>query len=351
MTHLDRLAGRAHARNAPLSALFELTGRCNLACAHCHLDVAHPPSELTTAQALHVVDELRRAGTLFLALSGGEVLLREDALEVVRHARRLGMAVRIFTNATLVTPALADEIAAVKPLAVEVSLYGASVRTHDAVTRRRAFRRTLRGVLLLRRAGITVGLKAPLLSSVAGELERILAIADRIGARVGFDPVVTPRLDGSPGPTELRATPAELARLLEHVRLGTPPPLPSPPPLDEIPCALGTRTVRISAAGDVYPCASYPVPVGNVLERPFSEIWAGGELLDRLRALRVRDLTGECAGCPRLGYCHRCSAVALLEHGDALGPSRESCRIARARECPAGAGRCPGESKEVPDAV
>ncbi len=338
MMHLERLAARAQARNAPLSALFELTGRCNLGCAHCHLDIEHPPPEMTTAQALHVVGELNRAGTLFLALSGGEVFLRDDVLLVATQARRLGMAVRIFTNATRMTPALAAGIARMKPLAVEVSIYGANASVHDAVTGRRAFRRTLRGVLLLRRAGITVVLKAPLLSSVAGELDRILALADRVGARISFDPMVTPRLDGGAAPTALRATDAGLARSLAHPRLGAPLPLAPPPRPDEALCALGRRTVRISPTGDVFPCVSYPVRVGNVLERALAEIWAGGALLDRLRAIRVSELTGECGGCRRLGYCHRCTAVALLEHGDELGPSRENCRIAQAQERLTGVG-------------
>lgn len=332
MTHLDRLAARAQARHAPLSALFELTGRCNLRCTHCHLDLERARHDMTTEQALHVVGELKRAGTLFLALSGGEVFLREDTLHIAAHARRLGMAVRIFTNATRITAALAAAIAAVHPLAVEVSLYGASANAHDAVTQRRAFRRTLRGLLLLRRAGVTVQLKAPLLSSVASELDPILALADRLGARWSFDPVVTPRLDSAAAPTALRAANADLARSLAHPRVGSSRPLPLPPGPHAEPCALGTRVVRIAHTGNVYPCASYPTPVGNVLERSFAEIWAGGAVLDRLRAIRVRDLASECQECLRMGYCHRCTAVALLEHGDELGPARESCRIAEARE-------------------
>ena len=43
MTNLDRLSDRALHANVPLSALFELTGRCNLDCGHCYLDIANPP--------------------------------------------------------------------------------------------------------------------------------------------------------------------------------------------------------------------------------------------------------------------------------------------------------------------
>ena len=66
--------------------------------------------------------------------------------------------------------------------------------------------------------------------------------------------------------------------------------------------------------------------------KTFDELWRSGELLDRLRALRVRDLVGECSGCGQAGYCGRCTAVALIEHGNELGPTLESCRVADAKE-------------------
>src|SRR5581483_9092735 len=171
MSHLARLTDRAERVAAPLSALFELTGRCNLDCGHCYLDIAHPPEELTTAEACAVVDQLADAGTLFLTLTGGELFLRPDALAIARHARARGLALRLFTNATRIDARLAREIAAVRPLGVEVSIYGTHADVHDGVTkRRRTLRRTLRGLLHLRRAGVSVALKAPLLHPVAGEI-------------------------------------------------------------------------------------------------------------------------------------------------------------------------------------
>lgn len=339
MSRFAALVERAEARRAPLSALFELTGRCNLDCAHCYLDIAHPPRELSTAQALDVVDQLADAGTLFLTLSGGELFLRPDALTVAAHARRRGLALRLFTNATRIDRGLAREIAALKPLAVEVSIYGAHAGAHDEVTRRRrALRRTLRGVLHLRRAGVNVGLKAPLLGPVAGELDALYALADRLGAPIAFDPYVKPRHDGTFTPIALRAP--RLADALAHPRMGfAGATLPAPPPPDAAPCAIGRRTVRITPTGDVHPCPTYPEPIGNLLTRPFAEIWAGGPLLDRLRAVTWGDLRGDCAGCAQSGYCSRCTAVALIEHGDALGPSREACRLAGAKEAATGHAR------------
>jgi radical SAM protein with 4Fe4S-binding SPASM domain len=332
--NLDVLTARAEQRNIPLSALVELTGRCNLDCAHCYLDIAHPPREMTTAQLIHVIDELHRAGTLFLTLTGGEIFLRPDTLEIAAHARRRGMALRLFTNATRITRELAREIARIAPLAVEVSIYGTHAAAHDTVTKRRStLRRTLRGVVRLKKAGVRVGLKAPLMSTVAGEVDRLLKMADRLGAPMVFDPFVTPRHDGDGTPLVTRADGELLAEALRHPRLGlVGAPLPRPLAPDQVPCALARRTVKVSPTGDVYPCPTYPTAIGNLLSTPFAKLWAGGELLDRLRALRVSDLEGDCHGCNQSGYCSRCTAVALLEHGRELGPSRESCRVADAKE-------------------
>ena len=61
-------------------------------------------------------------------------------------------------------------------------------------------------------------------------------------------------------------------------------------------------------------------------------MWGTSPLLERLRKVTVGDLRGDCHGCGQSGYCGRCMAVSLIEHGDELGPSAESCRVATAKE-------------------
>ncbi|MBK8482104.1 MAG: hypothetical protein IPL40_13205 [Proteobacteria bacterium] len=54
-----------------------------------------------------------------------------------------------------------------------------------------------------------------------------------------------------------------------------------------------------------------------------------------LRALTSADLA-ICSGCEKFGYCNRCAALALDEHGDLLGPSAWACRVAAAKEAASG---------------
>jgi radical SAM protein with 4Fe4S-binding SPASM domain len=240
------------------------------------------------------------------------------------------MALRLYTNATRIDRKTAAAVAALRPLAVEVSLYATDAAGHDSVTQRRSLRRTLRGVVLLRRAGVRLTLKAPLLAVTAASAPALERWAARLGAGLRLDPLVRPRLDGNRAPIAHRASGDALAAGLASpgARLGPAAPPPDP---SEAPCAIARRTVRIDADGNVYPCPSWPAPVGSLRERSFADIWAGGPLLDELRAVTVASERGACSGCGQRGECARCMATALVEHGDALGPSAEACRIGAAK--------------------
>lgn len=339
MTNLDRVAARAQRANIPLSVLLEITGRCNLDCQHCYLDIRHPPEEMSTAEILRVLDELSAAGTLFLTISGGEVFLRHDLYEILEHARRLGLVVRLNTSGTRIGRAEAERLASLGLATVELSVYSHHADVHDDVTRRRrSFRRTVRAALLLRRYGMNVILKAPLIQSSAEDYRGILDLARRLGAQGKLDPGIITRRDGDPTPAALRPSAEALAVVLRDPEVfGADRPLPPPAKPEDAPCAIGRRVARIGPEGGVYPCSTYPEPVGNVRERSFADIWWGDSpLLARLRAVRFADLDPACSSCSHSGYCNRCLALAVIEHGDWRAPVAEACRIAHAHDLAAG---------------
>ncbi|UCG54887.1 MAG: radical SAM protein, partial [Dehalococcoidia bacterium] len=81
----------------PLNVLFELTYRCNVHCSHCYV-VDRSGVELSFNEIASILRQLADDGCLFLTLTGGEVLLRNDFLEIARYARGLGFALKVFTN-------------------------------------------------------------------------------------------------------------------------------------------------------------------------------------------------------------------------------------------------------------
>ncbi len=334
-TELGRVAARAARGNVPFSVQLEITGRCNLDCQHCYLDIKKPPPEMSTETIFGILDQLAAAGTMFLVITGGEVFLRKDLIPILKYARGLGFAVRLFTSGTRMTRAHAREIATLGLTAVEMSLYGAKCDVHDTITRRPgSHRKTIRAALMLKRLGVTVILKSPVFAGTAGGHRDFIKLAERVGASAKLDPSIMMRRNGDLAPTHLRSSAGELAGVLRdllNIKPGDALPPPASP--DKAPCAIGRRTARIGPEGNVYPCATYPTPVGNLNERSFAAIWSGDSpLLARLRAVTFKDFGPTCTGCSKSGYCSRCLAMALIEHGDERAPVAQSCRIAEARD-------------------
>jgi len=192
---------RAH--RAPASFELELTARCNNHCRHCYIDLpagdeCARAAELTTDEVLALGREAADLGALWCLLTGGEPLLRDDFAEVYVGLRRLGLLVSVFTNACLVSPAHAELFRRYPPRDLEVTVYGATRETYEAVTRRPgsyiAFRR---GLDLLFEAGLPVRLKAMALRSNLHEFDEIGRFCRGHTADFyRFDPFLHLRLDG-----------------------------------------------------------------------------------------------------------------------------------------------------------
>lgn len=338
MTHYEHLIATAEEKYIPISILFELNHRCHLNCVHCYLEDNHDQekvaAQLTYEEVCSIIDQIKEAGCFILTLSGGEIFLRRDTLSIARYARSRGLGVRLFTSGTLLTEKGVSGIAACDPLSVEVSLYSAdNPALHDTITRLPgSHARTLKGIALLREAGVPVVIKTPLMHEIFSEYPRIREYAEGVGASYLCDPTITPQTDGGLSPTSCRLLQEELVQLYAdpllkkkgHVQKRLPDP-------EDSPCSIGKRSCVISPWGDVYPCMEVRQSAGNLREQSFAEIWNSSPLLRRLRAIRAKDLP-VCSGCDKFFYCHRCNGIAEKENGDFFGPSTWSCQLAAAQE-------------------
>jgi len=316
-----RLKRKALEGAQPLSASLELTYRCNWRCVFCYNPRHHDRRRLTGAEWLAVLDDLRVLGTLYVALTGGEALTHPEFLAIARGVRERAFALRLLTNGALVTEALAAEIAALRPLAVELSLHGAVAETHDRTTATPgSFAAMLRGVDRLLSRSVSVVLKTPLTHLNEGEMDGMRRIAEERGVPWRVDAVLTPRDDGDPGPLAWRASPAAVEHMFRAIqdqgRL----------PREEraeggTNCGLGRTTIAIDPEGQVFPCLQWRrAPLGNVRETPLREMWAGSP--ERLAAAAVsraaNDRMVEAGGA--LASFPFCPALALQNTGDPLRP-------------------------------
>lgn len=330
---LEEIYRKAVEAGRLLSVHLEVTRHCNLSCSHCYVTPCEN-AEMSGAELRAALDKLADAGALFLTLTGGEPLTREDFFEAAEYARRLNFSVRVFTNGTLVDERAADRLAGLSPFEVGVSVYGVRAETHDGITGTPgSFDATMKGIGLLRERGVRVTVKSVIMKPNFGEYGELIDYARGVGARYVFDATVFPRDDGGRGPLELRIGEAELEAVMSDARFQPGGGSEAASRLDKVcrgpVCDLNFVSVGISPEGDVYPCLQLRRKAGNILKDEISEIRATmSHIIHKLTSDKLK----ECYNCTYWDACTRCAGLALLEDGDAAGRSEWACGMARIRE-------------------
>ncbi|MES1248292.1 MAG: TIGR04053 family radical SAM/SPASM domain-containing protein [Actinomycetota bacterium] len=337
----------------PILVFWETTRACLLACRHCRADaISEPlPGELTTAEGLTFIDSLRGFEKPYpvLVLTGGDVLMRHDLLELVRHARSQGIPVAVSPS---VTPklkpstllALRDE--GVK--AASLSLDGASAETHDGLRGITGhFDETLDAIELLGTLGFTVQVNTVVRPETLHELPEIVELLlerdvsvwevfflVRTGRGADLEELTPAEneevchflLEASRYGMVVRTVEAPFFRRVAagpirqnllthrlHTLLGPPHGLPKAQ-------TKGTRDgkgiVFVAHDGEVFPAGFLPVGVGNVREHSIVDLYRESPLLRDIRAARF---SGRCGACVFADLCGGSRARAYASSGDPLG--------------------------------
>jgi radical SAM protein with 4Fe4S-binding SPASM domain len=328
-----RLVDHAARELIPLDVSLELTWRCNFRCRHCYIPDFHASDGVPTPRLLELLEELSDMGTLFLALTGGEPLLRRDWEVIARRARGLGFLVTLLSNASLVDEPIADTLAELAAQ-VQVSFHSSDPEVFDRVTGRNgSFDRVVEGVKRLRDRSVAVELTVPVSRLNPDGAAGVPRLAEELGVEARVHTTIVAAKDGGLAPLDLRLPAPDSVRLAGGPGNGCPiPDEASEHAAGDGPlCAAGVRYANITAAGDVLACNVLPGPAGNINRTSFGEIWKESPRLQRIRSIRRSDLS-KCSTCAKLPYCGRCHAQALVEDGDILGPSSAACAFAEALE-------------------
>ncbi len=120
----------------PLMFYYEVTQACDLACQHCRAS-AQPlsdPRELTSAESRALLDQVATfPRPPVLVFTGGDPLKRPDLLDLIRHARDLGLQTALTPSATPL--ATRDALERARDAGISclgISLDGCDAVTHDA---------------------------------------------------------------------------------------------------------------------------------------------------------------------------------------------------------------------------
>ncbi|MFZ9628163.1 MAG: mycofactocin radical SAM maturase [Ilumatobacteraceae bacterium] len=322
--------------DAPICLTWELTYACNLQCTHCLSSSGRrDPRELTTAEALRVVDELRDLQVFYINIGGGEPMIRRDFFDIVEHSVSNGIGVKFSTNGAYIDAPTARRLAALDYLDIQLSIDGADEATNDAVRGAGSWRTARAAMDHLAEAGF-----GPFKISVVAtrhnvpQLDRFKALADGYGAQLRLTRL---RPSGRAVDTwdDLHPTAAQQREiyswLLAHgdgvltgdsfFHLNA---LGDPLPGLNL-CGAGRVVCLIDPIGDVYACPFVihdEFLAGNVREPGgFSAVWRSSELF---ASLREPQSAGACASCGAFDACQGgCMAAKFFTGLPLDGPDPE----------------------------
>ncbi|RLE25431.1 MAG: hypothetical protein DRJ65_07780 [Acidobacteria bacterium] len=322
---------RALEERIPLAVHLELTHECSLRCPFCYNHSSENTTPLNLSEWESVLDDLRSIGTLLVTLTGGDPLKHPDFLEIAQAARHRHLAVKIFTNGMLIDRPMADAIASLPPLQVELSIHGAGPEIHDRTTGVDGSYSTLRRAIdLLRERNIEVALRMPLSTINQSEFVRVIEHSRKEAIPLLVDPMITVKDNRDRAPLRFQAD-GEAVRSLFGLLAETGDVPTTDRRLGDINCGLGSITLAVDPAGWVFPCLQWRhSSMGNIREQGLKTIWEESPVRSEATdvARKANDHLVGLGGSPA-SYPF-CPAEAILREGDPIRPSRQFFELAAA---------------------
>lgn len=338
---------RYFGKRAPMEISIEVTRRCPLECQHCYnnlpmSDTAARRGELTLAEYRLLLDQIAAEGCLWILFTGGEIFARADFLDIYKYAKSKGFLVTLFTNATLITPRIADALAEWRPFAVEVTMYGATRETYEALTQiPGSYDRCMRGIRLLSERKLPLKLKTVPTTINRHEVFEMQRMAEEdFGVEFKFDPLVNPRIDCSQSPVAVRLGPEDVVALDFHdpkrrneykklVDRELAKPVGDHGDADQVYfCGGGVTACAIDPTGGMSICVLSHQETYEWRKGSFKEGWE--TFLWQTRTKKKTRAT-KCDTCRIQSLCSMCPANGELENGDAESPVEFLCEVAHLR--------------------
>ena len=343
-----------HAKGAklglPVAGNFELTPRCNFNCKMCYVHLSKEETErrgreLTADEWLGFAETARSKGLIFLLLTGGEPLIRPDFEYIYRQLQKMGIMVSLNTNASLIDDDLFAFFKKNPPMRFNISLYGTSEDTYEALCGNRSYEKVINNIRRLHDAGMAVKLNVLFGPSNVNDMEAIRRISEEVSipikpttylyppVRVSADDAGENKARFSPDKAAMYELICDKARFDHETFVKRTAAIcrgiksaPSDEECDGvitregITCRAGRSSFWMTWDGRMMPCGMMLEPVTYPLKEGFDAAWS--RLLKETERILMPK---ECTVCSYRHACHVCAASAYAETGRFDGKPQYVC--------------------------
>ena len=325
-THLNQLADYTrtlYAKPQLRKLFFELTLQCNEHCFHCGSScTAARGDELARDEWLAIIDQVKEdfgTSRIQLCITGGEPLLNRDFFDIMGYAHAQGFRWGMTSNATLITPAVAQRLADVGMGTISVSIDGLR-ETHDELRGLRGgYDRAMAGIQNLIDAGAFHAIQVTTVVNHGNidQLDELFSIMDGLDIDswrvINLEPIGRALLR-----PDLMLTPDDYRRLFGFIREKRAAGYPLEYGCSHFLgmdyeaevrewywlCNAGVYTASIMANGDIGACLDIerrPETIqGNIRHDRLRDVW---EKRFELFRHDLSDLCEDCRSCEHARFC------------------------------------------------
>ncbi|MCX7973195.1 MAG: radical SAM protein [Candidatus Aminicenantes bacterium] len=318
---------------------WHLLDRCNLRCRHCYQDNFSSEPELSWPELKFLADNLISTmriwqAKLEVALTGGEPFLKKELkllLETLNSSSEV-KAISLITNGLLI-PDWVEELKKFKKFKeLRISLDGVRPETNDDLRGQGTYKQVLKGMRKVKEMGLPFLIMFTVMKKNFHEVPWLFELAKTVGASGFIIERFFPLGQGKNWVNEvlgaedffflweqildrsnLAARPKELIPF-RAIKIELDQPFPR---VFGSGCIIGQDGLALMPDGTIFPCRRFPLPLGNLMEKPLSEIWQNSKILQTLRD--KSKLKGHCSNC-QVKTCFGCRAMSYVLTGDPFAP-------------------------------
>ncbi|MDD3896465.1 MAG: radical SAM protein [Candidatus Peribacteraceae bacterium] len=331
-TPLARLKTYAKTYWQLTSADVELTHLCNCRCRFCYL-ASYENSGLRLEELQRIGSALKDAGVIFTSLTGGELFLRPDAMDILQLFTDLNFMLEIKSNGTLLDAAKIETLARLPIFDMQISIYETADGFSATTQRSYPFTQVTESIKQLASSEVPLTLSVTVGKHNVDRLDEIHHALKQIAdIAIFYSPYITPRRSGADDGITFRLSTTEMQeKLLPFLRrTGN---FSKMEPYRDCtaclhPCTAGITQVAIDPLGNLYPCLDLPVVIGNVRHGDVDTLLSSATRGQAMSRFRMADMA-QCLECDVREYCDSCVGISLLENGTHTRPARHKCDVVR----------------------
>lgn len=324
-----------------MNITIDVTSKCNLRCKHCRVNEIEydmPLEEIKTA--FKKLSDFKPRGVF---ISGGEPLIREDIVDIVKESKKLAPVTVLNTNSLLLTEKNLKDLIEAGLNYIQVSVDGIEEQ-HDYIRGKGTYRKTIEKLKMINKYSDKIKLHISSVVSLKNidymeEFARQILEVEKINVQIlGFKRFIPNNVlkdTASLGREGLKKLYDNLNKLQKKYKRKTT--IASDMPMKNVfnekkafevlkkynmqcvGCSAGVNGISIRNNGTVTPCTLLYISCGNILKQDLNEIMENASMIK----IKNRELKGKCGNCKYKQICGGCRAEAYQVTGDYLEEDTE----------------------------